>query len=71
MFRRLFRRGEGGRRGRSMAGGFRGEDAIGRLCEGEPSLVVDFEDLLNGVDVGGCPKVQAQVVLGCCAHDLL
>lgn len=44
---------------------------IGHLCEGKPSLIVDFEDLLDGVDVGGRPKVQAQVVLARCAHDLL
>lgn len=44
---------------------------IGPLCEGKPSLVVDFEDLLDGVDVRGRPKVQTQVVLACCAHDLL
>lgn len=44
---------------------------IGRLCEGEPGLVVDFEDLLDCVDVGGRPQVQAQVVLARCAHDLL
>ena len=44
---------------------------IGRLCEGEPGLVVDFEDLLDGVDVGGRPEVQTQVVLACRAHDLL
>lgn len=44
---------------------------IGRLCEGKPSLVVDFEDLLDGIDVRGRPKVQTQVVLACCAHDLL
>lgn len=41
------------------------------LCEGQPSLVVHFEDLLDGVDIGGRPQVQAQVVLGGCAHDLL
>lgn len=54
-------------------GGGAGEEVwvmIGHLCEGEPSLVVDFEDLLDGVDVGGCPQVQTQVVLACCAHDL-
>lgn len=44
---------------------------IGLLCEGKPSLIVDFEDLLDGVDVGGRPEVQTQVVLACCAHDLL
>lgn len=44
---------------------------IGHLCEGKPCLVVDFEDLLDGVDVGGRPDVQAQVVLACCTHDLL
>lgn len=42
-----------------------------RLCEGEPGLVVDLEDLLNGVDVGSRPEVQAQVVLAGRAHDLL
>lgn len=41
------------------------------LCEGQPGLVVHFEDLLDGVDVGGRPQVQAQVVLGGRAHDLL
>lgn len=41
------------------------------LCEGKPSLIVDFEDLFDGVDIGGRPKVQTQVVLACCAHDLL
>lgn len=41
------------------------------LCEGQPSLVVHFEDLLDGIDVGGCPQVQTQVVLGSRAHDLL
>lgn len=41
------------------------------LCEGKPSLIVDFEDLFDGVDIGGCPKVQTQVVLACCTHDLL
>lgn len=44
---------------------------IGHLCEGEPSLVIDFEDLLDGVDVGSRPQVQTQVVPACCAHDLL
>lgn len=44
---------------------------IGHLCEGQPRFVVDFEDLLDGVDISGCPKVQTQVVLACCAHDLL
>lgn len=44
---------------------------IGHLCEGKSSLIVDFEDLLDGVDVGGRPKVQTQVVLARCAHDLL
>lgn len=44
---------------------------IGHLCEGKPRLIVDFEDLLDGVDVGGRPKVQTQVILACCAHDLL
>ena len=44
---------------------------MSHLCEGEPSLIVDFEDLLNGVDVGCRPQVQTQVVLACCAHDLL
>lgn len=44
---------------------------IGHLCEGEPSLIVDFEDLLNSIDVGGCPQVQTKVVPAGCAHDLL
>lgn len=43
----------------------------GRLCEGEPRFVVDFEDLLDGVHVGGRPQVQTQVVLAGRAHDLL
>lgn len=43
----------------------------GRLCEGEPRFVVDLENLLDGVDVGGRPQVQTQVVLACRAHDLL
>lgn len=42
-----------------------------RLCEGQSSLVVHFEDLLDGVDVGSRPQVQAQIVLGGRAHDLL
>lgn len=29
--------------------------AIGRLSESEASLVVDFKDLLDGVDVRRCP----------------
>lgn len=41
------------------------------LCEGQPSLIVHLEDLLDGVDVGGRPQVETQVVLGGCAHDLL
>lgn len=41
------------------------------LCKGQPSLIVHFEDLLNGVDVSGRPQVQTQVVLGGRAHDLL
>lgn len=41
------------------------------LCEGKPSLIVDFEDLFDGVDIGGRPQVQTQVVLACGAHDLL
>lgn len=45
--------------------------AILRLGEGQPSLIVDVEDLFNGVDVGGRPEVKTQVVLACCAHDLL
>lgn len=43
---------------------------IGHLCEGQPRFVVDFEDLLDGIDISGRPKVQTQVVLACCAHDL-
>lgn len=42
-----------------------------RLCEGEPGLVVDLEDLLDGVDVRGRAQVQTQVVLAGRAHDLL
>lgn len=49
----------------------RGGAAIGRLCEGEPRLVVDLEHLLDGVDVRRRPQVQAQVVLARRAHDLL
>ena len=45
--------------------------AILRLCEGQPGLIVDVEDLFDGVDVGGRPEVKAQVVLARCAHDLL
>lgn len=41
------------------------------LCEGEPGLVVHFEDLLDGVDISGRPQVQTQVVLAGRAHDLL
>lgn len=41
------------------------------LCEGKPGLIVDIEHLLNGVDVGGRPEVQTQVVLARRAHDLL
>lgn len=41
------------------------------LCESEASLLVDFEDFLNGRDVGGRPQVQTQVVLHCCPHDVL
>lgn len=41
------------------------------LCEGQSSLVVHFEDLLDGIDVGSRPQVQSQVVLGGRAHDLL
>lgn len=60
-----------------MAGSRRAEGAGGmcaaflRLCEGEPGLVVDLEDLLDGVDVRGRAEVQAQVVLAGRAHDLL
>ena len=48
-----------------------GSTRIGRLCEGEPGLVVNLEDLLDGVDVGRRPQIQAQVVLAGRAHDLL
>lgn len=41
------------------------------LCEGQASLIVHFEDLLDGVDISGRPQVQTQVVLGGRAHDLL
>lgn len=41
------------------------------LCEGKAGLIVDIEHLLNGVDVGGRPEVQTQVVLARRAHDLL
>ncbi len=54
-----------------MRGGREVWVVVGHLCECKASLVVDFEDLLDGVDVGGRPKVQTQVVLACCAHDLL
>lgn len=49
-----------------------GEDRRARrLCEGEPSLVVHLEDLLDGADVGSGPQVQPQVVFVGDAHDLL
>ena len=51
----------------SAAGGAEGSS----LCEGESSFVVHFEDFLDGVDVGRCPQVQAQVVFTGRAHDLL
>lgn len=44
---------------------------VSHLCEGEPSLVVDLEDLLDGVHIGSCPQVQTEVVLARCSHDLL
>lgn len=47
------------------------EVEIGCLCEGQPCLIVDFEDFLDGIDISSCPQVQAQVVLASCAHDLL
>lgn len=47
------------------------KEKVGSLCEGQASFVVDLEDFLDGVDVGCCPQVQAQVVLIGCAHDLL
>ena len=41
------------------------------LCEGEPGLVVDLEDLLDGVDVRRRPEVQTQVIAVSRTHDLL
>lgn len=41
------------------------------LCEDEAGLVVNLENLLDGVDVCCRPQIQAQVVLVCCPHDLL
>lgn len=40
------------------------------LCEDEAGLAVNLEDLLDGVDVRRRPKVQTQVVLVSCSHDL-
>lgn len=62
------------RRGCSWAVRRKGEAVqvwMRHLCEGKPRLVVDFEDLLDGVDVRRRPQVQTQVVLAGCAHDLL
>lgn len=42
-----------------------------RLCEDEASLVVNLENLLDGVDVRCRPQIQTQVVLVRCPHDLL
>lgn len=73
MFRRLFEEVEE-RGAKSRRRGGEGEKYRFRrslLCEGQPGFVVDLEDLLDGVDVGGRPQVQTQVVLARCAHDLL
>ena len=42
---------------------------IAALSEGEASLIVDFEDLLNGRNVGSSTKVKSKVVLQPLAHD--
>lgn len=72
MFGRLFEEvEERGANSRKRGGG--GEECRFRrsfLCEGQPSLVVDLENLLDGVDVGGRPQVQTKIVLARCAHDL-
>lgn len=52
------------------AGGWE-QSTNGCLCEGQSSLVVHVEDLLDCVDVSSRPQVQTQVVLACRAHDLL
>lgn len=41
------------------------------LCEDEASLVVNLENLLDGIDVRCRPQIQTQVVLVSCPHDLL
>ena len=41
------------------------------LCESEASLVVNFEDLLDGRDVGGSSYIKAKVVFSCRVHDVL
>lgn len=41
------------------------------LCKGQASLIVDFEDFLNRIDIGSCSQVQTQVVLHGSPHDLL
>lgn len=41
------------------------------LCKGQASLIVDFEDFLNCIDIGSCSQVQTQVVLHGSPHDLL
>lgn len=42
-----------------------------RLCEDKTGLVVNLENLLDGVDVRCRPQIQTQVVLVSCPHDLL
>lgn len=41
------------------------------LCKGQASLIVHFEDLLDGIDVSRRPQIQAKVVFVCRAHNLL
>lgn len=75
MFWRLFYNAGRSRTGEGVAWGKEEGEAVQvwmrRLCEGKPRLVVDFEDLLDGVDVRRRPQVQTQVVFIGCAHDLL
>ena len=40
-----------------------------RLREGEASLIVNFEDFLDGGDVRSCTEVQTEIVLHGCTHD--
>lgn len=41
------------------------------LCEGQTSLLVDLEDLLNGGNVGCSAKIQSQVIGHSGVHDIL